>query len=261
MVNQRDDLYFENKLLDELRTFAHCSNIKNDPYHFCSQREFRKNLQMSFRNVSYYLHRLVLKGIVKHERDVVYKGKRRDRFTIINQTSKNIVKRYEEYVNRELADIGNLASKMRKTPSLYNCKKERLPIPVYLMKDYPDGIPKDVKFGGGTSTTGKSSKKGYEYLEHFCREINLVFNYVDSLAYSQLAGNIRHDKEHDKMINDLRKHVFQKTQKCINHALKGLQTVQRNMIGQALIARIPMMHQIWNIERYAYLNFRPYARL
>ena len=253
MVNQRDDLYFENKLLDELRTFAHCSNIKNDPYHFCSQREFRKNLQMSFRNVSYYLHRLVLKGIVKHERDVVYKGKRRDRFTIINQTSKNIVKRYEEYVNRELADIGNLASKMRKTPSLYNCKKERLPIPVYLMKDYPDGIPKDVKFGGGTSTTGKSNKKGYEYLEHFCREINLVFHYVDSLSYSQLAGNIKQDSEHDKMINDLRKHVFQKTQKCINHTLKGLEKVQKEMIGQALIARIPMMHQILNIERYAKL--------
>ena len=253
MVNQRDDLYFENKLLDELRTFAHCSNIKNDPYHFCSQREFRKNLQMSFRNVSYYLHRLVLKGIVKHERDVVYKGKRRDRFTIINQTSKNIVKRYEEYVNRELADIGNLASKMRKTPSLYNCKKERLPIPVYLMKDYPDGIPKDVKFGGGTSTTGKSNKKGYEYLEHFCREINLVFHYVDSLSYSQLAGNIKQDSEHDKMINDLRKHVFQTTQKCINHALRGLEKVQKEMIGQALIARIPTMYQILNIERYAKL--------
>jgi len=253
MVNKRDDLYFENKLLDELRTFAHCSNIKNDPYHFCSQREFRKNLQMSFRNVSYYLHRLVLKGIVKHERDVVYKGKRRDRFTIINQTSKNIVKRYEEYVNRELADIGNLASKMRKTPSLYNCKKERLPIPVYLMKDYPDGIPKDVKFGGGTSTTGKSNKKGYEYLEHFCREINLVFHYVDSLSYSQLAGNIKQDSEHDKMINDLRKLVFQTTQKCINHALRGLEKVQKEMIGQALIARIPMMHQILNIERYAKL--------
>ncbi len=253
MVNKRDDLYFENKLLDELRTFAHCSNIKNDPYHFCSQREFRKNLQMSFRNVSYYLQRLVLKGIVKHERDVVYKGKRRDRFTIINQTSKNIVKRYEEYVNRELADIGNLASKMRKTPSLYNCKKERLPIPVYLMKDYPDGIPKDVKFGGGTSTTGKSNKKGYEYLEHFCREINLVFHYVDSLSYSQLAGNIKQDPEHDKMINDLRKLVFQTTQKCINHALRGLEKVQKEMIGQALIARIPMMHQILNIERYAKL--------
>ncbi len=253
MVNKRDDLYFENKLLDELRTFAHCSNIKNDPYHFCSQREFRKNLQMSFRNVSYYLHRLVLKGIVKHERDVVYKGKRRDRFTIINQTSKNIVKRYEEYVNRELADIGNLASKMRKTPSLYNCKKERLPIPVYLMKDYPDGIPKDVKFGGGTSTTGKSNKKGYEYLEHFCREINLVFHYVDSLSYSQLAGNIKQDPEHDKMINDLRKLVFQTTQKCINHALRGLEKVQKEMIGQALIARIPTMYQILNIERYAKL--------
>ena len=253
MVNQRDDLYFENKLLDELRTFAHCSNIKNDPYHFCSQREFRENLQMSFRNVRFYLHRLVLKGIVKHECDVLYKGKRRDRFTIINQTSKNIVKRYEEYVNRELADIGNLASKMRKTPSLYNCKKERLPIPVYLMKDYPDGIPKDVKFGGGTSTTGKSNKKGYEYLEHFCREINLVFHYVDSLSYSQLAGNIKQDTEHDKMINDLRKLVFQTTQKCINHALRGLEKVQKEMIGQALIARIPMMHQILNIERYANL--------
>ena len=126
MVNKRDDLYFENKLLDELRTFAHCSNIKNDPYHFCSQREFRENLQMSFRNVRLYLHRLVLKGIVKHERAGLYKGKRRDRFTIINQASKNIVRRYREYVNHELADIGNLASKMRKTPSVYNCKKEYL---------------------------------------------------------------------------------------------------------------------------------------
>ena len=253
MVNRKDDLYFENKLLDELRTFAHCSNIKNDPYHFCSQREFRKNLQMSFRNVSYYLHRLVLKGIVKHERDVLYKHKLRDRYTIIDQSSKNIVKRYEEYVNRELADIGNLASKMRKTPSLYNCKKERLPIPVYLMKDYPDGIPKDVKFGGGTSTTGKSNKKGYEYLEHFCREINLVFHYVDSLSYSQLAGNIESDNEHDMMIYELRKDMFQKTRKCIRHSLRGLEKVQREMIGQALIARIPMMHQILNIERYAKL--------
>ena len=249
MVNKRDDLYFENKLLDELRTFAHCSNIKNDPYHFCSQREFRKNLQMSFRNVSYYLHRLVLKGIVKHERDVVYKGKRRDRFTKINQTSKNIVKRYEEYVNRELADIGNLASKMRKTPSVYNCKKERLPIPFY-----PNMIPKDAKFStGGYSTTGKSSKKGYEYLEHFCRGVINIFNYVDSLAYSQLAGNIKQDSEHGKMINDLRKLVFQTTQKCINHALRGLEKVQKEMIGQALIARIPTMYQILNIERYAKL--------
>ena len=253
-MNQKDIGYFENKLLDELRTFAHCKNIKYDPYHFCSQREFRDNLHMSSRNVKHYLHELVLKGLVKHESNITYKHKLRDRYTIIDQSSKNIVKRYEEYVNRELQNIGYLASKMRKTPSVYNCKKEGMRIPFYSSKDYPNGIPKDAKFvRPGTTTTGKSSKKGYEYLEHFCRGVNNIFNYVDSLAYSQLAGNITQDKEHDKMISELRLHVFKKTQKCINHALKGLQTVQRKMIGQAMIGRIPMMHQILNIERFARL--------
>ena len=254
MVNQRDDLYFENKLLDELRTFAHCKNIKNDPNHFCSHREFKDNLHMKSENVKYYLHELVVKGLVHHEANYLYKGKRRDRFTIINQSSKNIVKTYREYVKRELQNIGYLASKMRKIPSVYNCKKERSQIPVYLTKDYPNGIPKDAKFSRpGTTTTGKSSKKGYEYLEHFCRGVNNIFNYVDSLAYSQLAGNINQDKEHDKMISDLRIHVFKKTRSCINHTLKGLERVQKEMISQALVMRIPMMHQILNIERYARL--------
>ena len=108
-MNQKDIGYFENKLLDELRTFAHCKNIKYDPYHFCSQREFRDNLHMSSRNVKHYLHELVLKGLVKHESNITYKHKLRDRYTIIDQSSKNIVKRYEEYVNRELQNIGYLA--------------------------------------------------------------------------------------------------------------------------------------------------------
>ena len=253
MVNQRDALYFENKLLDELRTFAQCSQKSKDPNHFCSQREFRENLSMSSRNVKHYLHELVVKGIVKHEANITYKHKLRDRYTIINQASKNIVKTYREYVNRMLGDIGYLASKMRKTPSVYNCKKEYTPIPVYLTKDYPDGIPKDAKFvrPGSYTTTGKSSKKGYEYLENFCRGINNVFNYVDSLSYSQLAGNIKQDKEHDKMINDLRKHMFEKTVKCMKHSLKGLEKVQREMITQALRYRIPMLHQLLNVERFA----------
>ena len=252
MVNVRDDLYFENKLLDELRTFAHCSNIKNDPNHFCSHREFRENLSMSPRNVKHYLHQLVLKGLVHHQANVKYKGKLRDRFTIINQTSKNIVKTYREYANRELADIGNLASKMRQNPSIYNCKKEYVKIPVYLTKDYPNGIPKDVKFvrPGSYTTTGKTSKKGYEYLEQFCRKINQVFNYVEGLSYSQLAGNIKQDKEHDKMINELRKHIFEKTAKCMRHSLRGLDKIQRDMITQALRGRIPMLHHLLNIERY-----------
>ena len=255
MVYQKDDLYFENKLLDELRTFAHCDQKRKDPNHFCSHREFRENLSMSPRNVKYYLHRLVLKGIVRHEANVKYKGKLRDRFTIIDQSSKNIVKKYREFVNVVLADIGKLASKMRKTPSVYNCKKEYNKIPVYLTKDYPDGIPKDAKFvrPGSYTTTGKSSKKGYEYLEDFCREINMIFNYVDSLAYSQLAGNINQDKEHDKMINDLRKHMFEKTVKCMKHSLKGLEKVQREMITQALRYRIPMLHQLLNVERFVRL--------
>ena len=53
MVNQRDDLYFENKLLDEIRTFAHCSQKSKDPNHFCSHREFKDNLHMKSENVKH----------------------------------------------------------------------------------------------------------------------------------------------------------------------------------------------------------------
>ena len=100
MVNQKDEYYFENKLLDEIRTFAHCKNKSKDPYHFCSHREFKDNLHMKSENVKRYLHQLVEKGIVHHEANVKYKGKLRDRFTIIDQSSKNIVKTYREYVQK-----------------------------------------------------------------------------------------------------------------------------------------------------------------
>ena len=46
MVNVKDESYFENKLLDELRTFAHCKNKSKDPNHFCSNREIQKNLRI-----------------------------------------------------------------------------------------------------------------------------------------------------------------------------------------------------------------------
>ena len=58
---------FENDLLDELRTFAHCDFKRKDPNHFCSNREFQQNLKMSARDVGKTLSNLVKQEKIKHE--------------------------------------------------------------------------------------------------------------------------------------------------------------------------------------------------
>ena len=58
---------FENDLLLELRTFARCKLKRNDPNHFCSNREFQQNLKMSARDVGKTLSNLVKQEKIKHE--------------------------------------------------------------------------------------------------------------------------------------------------------------------------------------------------
>ena len=92
-----------------------------------------------------------------------------------------------------------------------------------------------------------------EYLKNFCDSVNRVFSYVDSLGYSQLAENIPKDEEHDKMINSLRELVFTQTKFAINYVLEDLPRLQKQMIGETIIPRIPMMYQILQIERLSKL--------
>jgi hypothetical protein len=248
---------FENDLLDELRTFAHCDFKRKDPNHFCSNREFQQNLKMSGRDVGKTLSNLVQKGKINRERDILVKGKRRDRFTVIDPrmySSKEIIVQYRKFVNSELLFCQSLAEKMKKTPAYYDVKEEKIPIPVYKGKS-AKWLMKNAKFvkPGATSRHGKINKKGYEYLKNFCDSVNRVFSYVDSLGYSQFAENIPQDKEHDKMINSLRKLVFDQTKFAINYVLGDLLPLQKQTIGEAILPRIPMMYQIWQIEKFARL--------
>ena len=248
---------FENDLLDELRTFARCKLKRKDPSHFCSNREFQQHLKMSGRDVGKTLSKLVQQGKIHRERNVLVKGKLRDRFTVIDPrmySSKEIITRYEEFVNGELQYCQSLAEKMKKTPAYYDVKEEKIPIPVYKGKDVK-WLLKNAKFvkPNATSRHGKINKKGYEYLKNFCDSVNRVFSYVDSLGYSQLAENIPKDEEHDKMINNLRKLVFDQTKFAINYVLEDLPRLQKQMIGETIIPRIPMMYQILQIERLAKL--------
>ena len=244
---------FENDLLDELRTFARCKLKRKDPSHFCSNREFQQHLKMSGRDVGKTLSKLVQQGKIHRERNVLVKGKLRDRFTVIDPrmySSKEIITRYEEFVNGELQFCQSLAEKMKKTPALYDVKEEKIPIPVYIGKSYK-WLLKNAKFvkPGATSRHGKINKKGYEYLKNFCDSVNRVFSYVDSLGYSQFAENIPQDEEHDKMINSLRKLVFEKTKDSINYVFEDLPSLQKQIIARTIVPRIPMMNQIMLIEK------------
>ena len=267
---------FENDLLLELRTFARCKLKRKDPNHFCSNREFQQNLKMSGRDVGKTLSKLVQQGKIHRERNVLVKGKLRDRFTVIDPrmySSKEIITRYEEFVNGELQFCQSLAEKMKKTPALYDVKEEKIPIPVYLTKDYPDGIPKNAKFvkPGAMSRSGKMNKKGYQYLIDFCNLVNRVFSYVEPLAYSQfatasitdlvdlsekvlVAGAIPKDDKFDKMISNLRRLVFDQTLFAINLVLQDLPALQQRAIGEALMLRIPTIYHLKQIETFANLK-------
>ena len=246
---------FENDLLLELRTFARCKLKRNDPNHFCSNREFQQNLKMSARDVGKTLSNLVQQGKINRDTDILVKGRLRDRFTVIDPrmySPEEIIVQFRKNVTRQLLEIQALTEKMKKTPALYDIKEERIHIPAYI--GVP--IPKNAKFvkPGAMSRHGKMNKKGYEYLKNFCDSVNRVFSYVDSLGYSQLAENIPKDEEHDKMINSLRELVFAQTKFAINYVLEDLPRLQKQMIGETILPRIPMMYQIWQIDKHANLK-------
>jgi hypothetical protein len=267
---------FENDLLLELRDFARCKFKRKDPNHFCSNREFQKNLKMSARDVGKTLENLVMQGKIKHDRNVLYNGKLRDKFTVIDPrmySPEEIIVQFRKNVTRQLLEIQALTEKMKKTPALYDVIEKRVPIPVYLTKDYPDGIPKNAKFvkPGAMSRSGKMNKKGFQYLVDFCNLVNHAFSYVDSLSYSQfatssitnlddlsekvlVAGAIPKDDKFDKMISDLRRLVFDQTLFTINFVLQDLPALQQRAIGEALMLRIPTIYHLKQIETFANLK-------
>ena len=246
---------FESDLLLELRTFARCKLKRKDPNHFCSNREFQQNLKMSSRDVGKTLSNLVQQGKIKHERNVLYKRKRRDRFTVIDPrmySPEEIIVQFRINITRQLLEIQALTEKMKKTPALYDVIEKRIPIPVYI--GVP--IPKNAKFvkSGAMSRSAKMNKKGYQYLVDFCNLVNHAFSYVDSLGYSQFAENIPKGDKYDKMISNLRKLVFDQTRAAINLVLQDLPALQHRAIGETLTLRIPMIYQMIQIERYANLK-------
>ena len=246
---------FENDLLLELRDFARCKFKRKDPNHFCSNREFQKNLKMSARDVGKTLHNLVEQGKIKHERNVLYNGKLRDKFTVIDPrmySPEEIIVQFRKNVTRQLLEIQALTEKMKKTPALYDVIEKRVPIPTYI--GVP--IPKNVKFVklGAMSRSAKMDKEGFQYLVDFCNLVNHAFSYVDSLGYSQFAENLPKGDKYDRMISALRRLVFDQTRAAINLVLQDLPALQKRAIGETLTLRIPMIYQMIQIEKYANLK-------
>jgi len=261
---------FKNDLLLELRNFARCKLKRKDPNHFCSNREFQKNLKMSARDVGKTLHNLVEQRKIKHERNVLYNGKLRDRFTIIDPrmyTPAEIIVEFRKNVTRQLQEIEALTKKMKKTPALYDVKEEKIPIPM------PEVFKKKTKTVNqvATSRHGKMNKKGYQYLEDFCNLVNRAFSYVDSLGYSQfainsetnlydlsekvlVAGAIPKGDKYDKMISDLRFIVFNQIKGCIANVLQDLPALQKRAIHETITLRIPIIYQTIQLKRYADLK-------
>ena len=243
---------FENDLLLELRTFSRCKLKRNDPNHFCSNREFQKNLKMSARDVGKTLHNLVEQGKIKHERNVLYNGKLRDKFTVIDPrmySPEEIIVQFRKNVTRQLLEIQALTEKMKKTPALYDVKEEKIPIPVYKGKSYK-WLMKNAKFvkPGAMSRSAKMDKEGFQYLVDFCNLVNHAFSYVDSLGYSQFAENLPKGDKYDRMISALRRLVFNQTRAAINLVLQDLPALQKRAIGETLTLRIPMIYQMIQIK-------------
>jgi len=254
VVNKTVD--FENRILDELRLKLHCK-LKNKPNHFCVQKELADNLHMSLRDVRYWLPRLVKEGKLHHER-ITHEHKRKDKFTVIDPklfTSKDIIIHHKQYINEQLLQLEFLVDKMRGNPALYDVRitADAWPgTPVYKRK-LPIGskkIPKKywIEHKRTTSLTSKVNKKGYEYLETFCNEINQVFTFIDSISYSQL--------EHKDTINTLRKSSFDKIQKLIRRLVSGLTELEKTAYYQVLLPRIPIIYQLNQIQKA--INLKPF---
>ena len=246
---------FENDLLLELRDFARCKFKRKVPNHFCSNREFQQNLKMSARDVSKALHNLVEQEKIKHERNVLYNGKLRDKFTVIDPrmySPEEIIVQFRKNVTRQLLEIQALTEKMKKTPALYDVIEKRVPIPTYIGVPIPKNV-KPVKLGA-MSRSAKMDKEGFQYLVDFCNLVNHAFSYVDSLGYSQFAENLPKGDKYDRMISALRRLVFDQTRAAINLVLQDLPALQKRAIGETLTLRIPMIYQMIQIEKYANLK-------
>ena len=246
--------------MHEMRFFTHCKIKKKDPKHTCTTKELAKNLKMSIRDVQEKRIKMTKQGKLTHE-EVVYKSRRIHRFTPVDPrlyTSKDIISIYKNHVNEELIQIEYQADKMIKTPAYYDVEMKPIlkpyPQPQIFMEGKKPMIPQVVrKASRPTQLSGKTNEQGFLYLEYFCNAINNIFAFCDSLGYSQLVNNIKQDEEHDKMIYELKKTVFHKTQRIIERVLKGLPYLQKYMISQAITPRIPMLYQMLQVERFSKL--------
>ena len=185
MVNISRD--FESELLHELKFFARCTRKSKDPNHFCSNREFQKNLRMSPRDVGKNLSNLVTQGKITHDQ-VTYNGKQRDKFTVIDPrmySSKDIIGIYKGYINDQLVQLEFHADKMKKRPAYYDVEMTPLrPFPqlqVFESGKYPM-IPQTTlkSMRRPTQMTSKINEKGFEYF---------LNGFVDDDDWHNLSNN------------------------------------------------------------------------
>ena len=234
---------FENEILDEFR-FQRACEKQSEPEHFCTQKELAENLGMSLRDVRFWLPELVKQGKLGHKR-VTHQHKMKDKFWIIDPrmySSEDIISLYKQYINGQLLQLEFLVDKMKKHPTYPVVRIIAKPWPK--LHYYKGKIPKNAKFvqlRRPTFLKSRVNKKGYEYLETFCNGVNQVFTYCDSLSYSQL--------DDQDMINNLKKHSFEKIMKLIKRSVSGLTELQKHATYQALLQRMPMVNQINQIQK------------
>ena len=236
---------YESELMNELRFKTHCTIKNTDPNHWCDQKELARNLKMSLRDVRDNLHRMVSEHKLTHE-SIVYKSRRRDKFTPLDRrmfTSKEIIKKYQSFVDGELSSLNELSKKVKKTPCVYNVKRVKNKIPVFKSGGKP------VQMVKPTTTTGKNNDIGFQYMTSFCAQCNRIFTYCDSLNYSQLTDIISQDDEHILMINALRKYALNKIVKEIKFVLSDLKKLQREVIESQILMRIPTVYHVIQIEK------------
>ena len=241
---------YESELMHELKFHTHCKIKSVDPNHFCNQKELARNLKMSLREVRDNLHRMVEEHKLSHD-SIVYKSRRRDKFTPLDPSllsSKDIIKKYKSFVDRELDHLNEFSKQVKKTPCVYQVRRIKNDIPIFKTGGKP------VQMVKPHSTTGKNNEIGFQLMESFCSQCNRIFTYCDSLNLSQLADIISQDNEHIEMINALRKYALNKIVKEIRFVLSGLAKYQREVIESQILMRIPTVYHVIQIEKSSKLK-------
>lgn len=241
---------YESELMHELKFHTHCQIKKIDPNHFCNQKELARNLKMSLREVRDNLHRMVEEHKLMHD-SIVYKSRRRDKFTPLDPSllsSKDIIKKYKSFVDRELDHLNDFSKQVKKTPCVYNVRRVKNPISIFKTGGPP--VPAVKPY----STTGKNNNVGFQLMTSFCDQCNRIFTYCDSLNLSQLADIISQDNEHIEMINALRKYALNKIVKEIRFILTDLKKLQREVIESQILMRIPTVYHVIQIEKSSKLK-------